>query len=188
MQDLVPRSRRVNGERHPTTLLHMFGYANALVALKRPAEAEPLLREVRAGQCEVLGPAHVETLGTTQKLAALLRTTDRPAEAIELLASASDDARRVLVGPRATQFATWLATLGNAHAALATPAHRAAADACLEEAAAIRTERLGLDHADTRRTVGELVAVLEARHADEPAGGHEHRAAGWRQRLAPVPK
>jgi tetratricopeptide (TPR) repeat protein len=76
------------GKDNPFRDAALVGLAETFSAQGKYKEAEPLYQQAMAAQEEVLGPENPDLIGTLEKYAALLRGTNRAAEAARLEARA----------------------------------------------------------------------------------------------------
>jgi hypothetical protein len=74
--------------------------------------------------------------------------------------------------------------LGKHGLALARLRRYGEAEEALLEGHGILVAALGDDHEQTRRVVGYLADLYDARHAAEPGKGYDAKAAAWRAKLA----
>ncbi|MCI0355764.1 MAG: tetratricopeptide repeat protein [Acidobacteria bacterium] len=82
------RAIKVAGTDNPFRDAALVGLAEVFAAQGKYKEAEPLFQQAMAAQAEVLGPENPDLIATLGKYAALLRATNRAAEAAKLEARA----------------------------------------------------------------------------------------------------
>jgi tetratricopeptide (TPR) repeat protein len=82
------RSLAAAGKDNPFRDAALVGLADTFTAQGKYKEAEPLYQQAIAAQEEVLGPENPDLVGTLEKYAALLRATNRAAEAAKMEARA----------------------------------------------------------------------------------------------------
>ncbi|WP_024761754.1 tetratricopeptide repeat protein [Streptomyces exfoliatus] len=80
---VIADCRSAAGEDHPMTLGAELGYAYALAAAERPAEALPHVRRALSGYERIFAPGYPLLLNTRQTLSVVLHALGRHAEAIE---------------------------------------------------------------------------------------------------------
>ncbi|MFE7598021.1 tetratricopeptide repeat protein [Streptomyces sp. NPDC057494] len=80
---VIADCRTAAGEDHPMTLGAELGYAYALVAVEKPAEALPHVRRALSGYERLFTPNYPLLLNTRQTLSVALNALGRHAEAIE---------------------------------------------------------------------------------------------------------
>ncbi len=172
--------RRVLGEDHPSTLLSIANLAFFFEQAGRYAEAEPYSREALDGKRRVLGDDHRDTLISITNMAKLLVEVGKEEEAEGLAREAVDRGKATLGETH------WFVGnfLGKHGLALAGLGRYAEAEEALLEGHGILVAELGDNHEQTRRVVGYLADLYDARHAAEPGKGYDAKAAEWRAKLA----
>ncbi|MEO6596524.1 MAG: tetratricopeptide repeat-containing protein [Planctomycetota bacterium] len=175
--------RRLLGDDHRDTLTATCNMGEPVPEAGKLTEAESFCRQALAGGRRVLGEDHLTTLLPLCELGRVLVQTKRHREAVDLLAPAETAARRGFVGGDAVRLATFLHTLGRAHAGLEQPQEFAAGEAKLLEAHSIFTKLRCASHKDTRECTQTLVSFYEAWHAAEPSPVHERQVAEWKTNL-----
>ena len=134
------------------------------------------------------GDDHPNTLASIHSLGNLLWQTGRHGEAVALMSAAEAAARRVFTGGSAERLASFLTSLGMAHAGSASPQSFASAAALLEEVYTMLASLRGPAHRSTRNCAQTLVNLHEAWDTAEPGTGHDKQAAAWKAKLEAQPK
>jgi serine/threonine protein kinase/tetratricopeptide (TPR) repeat protein len=179
-RDALAINRRVLGDAHPETALSLN---NLAVALQRNGDleaAEPLLRESLSLRRARLGDQHPDVAQTLGNLGRCLQRRGDPAAALPLYLEAEAICRQSMapthelsvgVGIGLARVQVQLGLLDEAETRLT------AIDDATSGSAAMP--------AKLRQALFEIfIDLYEARHAADPQGGHDERAAQWRARLA----
>lgn len=151
------------GPLHPDTLKAVNNLGQALMHLRRGAEAEPLYRRALEGRLRVLGEHDPYTLVSMNNLAELLRTSGREQEAEAMLRRALQAQQRVQ-GEGHKNTITTMANLGSLLVECGKEdeglrLHRRAYELCRES--------LGAEHVTTLIAASRLAQTL--RKVGEPA-------------------
>jgi tetratricopeptide (TPR) repeat protein len=157
------------------------------------AEADPYYREALEKSRRVLGEEHPNTLMSINNLGFVLQDRGKHQEAIDLLVPAEPAARKLFIGPNATQLAAFRTTLSRARMSLGYDADRfTLAEANLLEAYPIylAAKDRGPTDEETLECVQALVDLYTAWDKAEPGNGYDAKAAAWRAKLpaAAAPK
>ena len=107
------------GPDHPDALIAFVNLAGLLIELERFPEAQSILDDALPRSTRVTGPTSILTLNATIMQGAILRATNQPQAALDLLEPAEDSVRERMIGRSATRLASFLLELGTARAALA---------------------------------------------------------------------
>jgi eukaryotic-like serine/threonine-protein kinase len=178
-REAVEGSRRGPGNGEDPNFAHLhIGLGENLRRQGKLAEAEASYREGLKRYRRGWGGDSWEVLQTSGMLGELLVEDSRHREAADLLEPALAAARRTFGGGDA--LGGFLSTLGGARLGLED---LAGAETALLEAYPLLTGTAPHLAERRQRCASRLVAVYTARHAAEPGGGYEAKAAEWRAKL-----
>lgn len=165
-REVLERRRRILGEEQPQTIASMNNLGGLLRDQGRLVEAESLYREAVAKGLRVLGEDHPNVLHFINNLGGLLLLRSSFEESVQLLEPFEDAMRQAFMERAASRLASFLDTLGRAHAGLGSRENLAVAEQKLKEAHALLSETMGSDHPSTVEAGQALAAVRDARHKE----------------------
>ena len=93
---------------YPEALISEAQYGIILMHLHRPAEAEPVFRDVLVREVRVLGPEHADTLVAQTQLGESLIDLERYPEAVKILRATAESLDKVLGPEHRYSTGTWL--------------------------------------------------------------------------------
>lgn len=145
-----------SGERSADFAQALADHAMNLIALERPAEAEPLYRRALETRTEVLGEKHPDTIATLNNLAANLEDSGRLAEAEPIYRRALALHAEVL----GEKHETTIQILNNLAYNLNKRDRTAEAEPLYRQVLALKTEVLGEKHPETIGSLHNVAANL----------------------------
>lgn len=182
-REALNTSRVTLGEDHPQTLILLNNMAMLYRRQERFSEAERSYRQAFDGFRRVFGEDHPNTIISLINLGGLLRAQGRYEEVSELLGPFEETTRRVFGDGDVLRLASFLTILGRSLVGTGESSHLAAAEQRLIEAHRIFVTLHGGAHSNVEETVHALITLYEGRHAAEPGGGFDAKAAEWRARV-----
>ncbi|MCG3123925.1 MAG: Serine/threonine-protein kinase PknD [Phycisphaerales bacterium] len=182
LRQAVEVSRTVLGEDHPERMVFLINYGSLLKDLGRLEPAEDALHDAADRCARVLGADHPYTHAAGKNYADTLLLESKFNEAATVYRKIEPGIRGAAKGPDLT-LAGVLVGLGKCDAAAR---QYATAQTALLEARDMLAAIKPLPRRAMRECLQALIDLAAAMHAEDPAGGHDARAAPWKTELEAI--
>ncbi len=178
--EVLESRNRMLGKDHVYTLIATLNMGSLLRRQDKLAEAEPFFREAFARSRPKPDVDPFLTCIATYKLGDVLQAQAKHNQALDVLAPAESEMRKMFTGDNASRLANFLVALGRARLGLK---QFSAAELNLLEAVEIYRESPGPFAKDQRDGAQSVVDLYAAWHLIEPQQGYDTKAMQWRQKI-----